>query len=205
MTPPGAVVPVEQLAFYRARRAIFDEASRGNAIARKRAEDATSLLLREYMILSENHPLMRAQTVSCLEAVEGKSGAVTLKVCDRTKYDSLQESIKSTEERLATLAGAIRELDALGPDVLLEELRTTKAALESVEGQQMGVLNTWASSAIQRGANSRRSVEDILRTDQLYQEHKAKAETQIATAKKNLALVAPVLEKVEAILAAVAP
>jgi hypothetical protein len=65
------------------------------------------------------------------------------------------------------------------------------------------MLSSWASSAIQRGANSRKSVEEILANDELYQDKKTKAARQIETSKKALAKLEPKLERIESILSSV--
>jgi hypothetical protein len=83
----------------------------------------------------------------------------------------------------------------------LDELQATRSSLAGVEGQQRQLLNTFATSALQRGgANRRQGPEAILAADQLYQQKKTQVESQIVTAKKGLDELMPKIEKIEEIL-----
>jgi hypothetical protein len=106
-----AVVPVSELTFVTLRLPLLQPQS--DLVARKRAQDRTMTVIMKWSILCENLSMMRSQTLSCLEALEGKVGAVTLRIHDRAKFDSLQESIKQTSEQIGSLESAIRELNEL--------------------------------------------------------------------------------------------
>ena len=197
---PAALIPVEELPFVRARLALLQPQS--DAVSRQRAQDRTVLLVAKWKILNETLPMIRSSTLSTLEAVEGKAGVVSLRICYREKYDAIQKSIKETTGGITELEQASRELDEMHAG-FLSEIHNTRSSLLGVENQQRAMLNTWASSAIQRGANTRKSVEDILANDQLYQGTKSKVEFQISNAKKALDKLSPEIEKIESILASV--
>lgn len=196
----AAIVPISELPFMRVRLDLLQP--QRDAVGRQRAQDRTALLVAKWKILNETLPMIRSSTLSTLEAVEGKAGVVSLRICYREKYDAIQKSIKETTEGITELEQAARELDEMHAG-FLSEMRNTRSSLLGVENQQRAMLNTWASSAIQRGANSRKSIEDILSGDQLYQGRKAKVEFQISNAKKALDTLSPEIEKIETILASV--
>ena len=198
----AAIVPIAELPFMRARLPLCAPGLTG-AIDRKRAGDSTVHLAGRWKILSDDLPKIRAQTVTCLQATEGKNGAVVLKIADREKFDNLQSSIKNYEEQIGALENAIRELNAICPVDYLDELRATADSLRGTEPQQQQLLSTHATVALQRGVRLRQSPEMVLEHDQLYQSQKATIERQIATSKQNLAKVMPKIEKIEAILASV--
>jgi len=190
----AALTPLEELPFVRVRLA-----PQRDAVGRQRAQDRTALLVAKWKILRENLPMIRASSLSCCEAVEGKAGVVTLRIFDRPKYDAIQASIKETVELITKLDQAARELDAMHAG-FLSELHNTRSSLQGVENQQRAMLNTFASAAIQRGTNSRKSVEDILADDQLYQGRKTNVEFQIKTAKAGLEKILADIERIESIL-----
>lgn len=200
--PMLSAVAIEELPFMKARLPLLQPDLHG-AVERKRAGDRTTFLAGSWKILSDDLPKIRAQTVTCLQATEGKNGAVVLKIADREKFDNLQSSIKNYEEQIGALENAIRELDTICPVDYLDDLRATADSLRGIEPQQQQLLSTRATVALQRGARLRQSPETILEHDQLYQSQKATIERQIATSKQNLAKVMPKIEKIEAILAGV--
>lgn len=197
--PEAAIVPIAELPFMRARLPLCSPNLTG-AIERKRAQDRTVHVAGRWKILSDDLPKIRAQTVTCLQATEGKNGAVVLKIADREKFDNLQSSIKSYEEQIANIEIAIRALDAMHAG-FLSEMQDTRSSLATVESQQQQLLSTHAAAALQRGARLRQSPEAILEQDQLYQGQKAMIERQISTSKQNLAKLAPEIEKIEDVLA----
>jgi hypothetical protein len=197
---PGAVA-IEQLPFMRVRLPLCAPGLTGS-LDRKRAGDRTVHLAGRWKILSDDLPKIRAQTVTCLQATEGKNGALVLKIADRPKFDALKKSIADYEEHIANTEDAIRELDGMHAG-FLSEMQDTRSSLEAVEAQQQQLLSSHAAAALQRGARLRQSPEKVLEADQLYQDKKATIERQIATAKQNLAKLAPEIAKIESILAGV--
>lgn len=197
---PAAPILLEELPFVRARLGLITPQS--DAVSRQRSQDRTVGLVRKWKVLSENLPMIRSSTLSALEVVEGKAGAVSLQIFDRPKYDAIQSSIRETSEEITKLEQAMRELDGMHAG-FLSELHNTRSALSGVENQQHVMLGTWAAAAIRRGANSRNSVEDILATDQIYQSKKSKVDSQISNAKENLAKVLDQIAKIEGVLDAV--
>ena len=194
---PGAVA-VEELPFMRVRLPLL-QPNQKDLIAVKRANDRTVALVRRYAILTENLPMVKSQTMSCFEAVEGKNGAVSLRICNRAKFDAIKQSVADMEEEQSRLEQAIRELDALRCGYL-SEMQDARSSLAAIEGQQRQMLSGIAAGALQRGGNRRQDPEAVLQGDQLYQQRKTQAESQIATAKKALDVLIPKIEKIEAIL-----
>jgi len=197
---PGAVtVTVEELPFFRARVGLLQPQT--DLISRKRAGDRTVEIVRRYAILSENLPMVKSQTMSCLEAIEGKGGAVSLRICNRGKFDAIKQSVREMEEEQSRLEQAVRALqDLIGPADFLDEMLSRRDSLSSVEGQQRAMLSTWASAAIQKSSNKRKSAEEALAGDEIYQSKKTQAEGQIQRAKAALEPLIPQIERIETIL-----
>jgi len=191
-------VPIKDLPWVRARLSLFQAGNR-DAVALKRAQDRTSLLVRRWQTLTENLSMIRAQTMTAIEATESKGGAVTLRIFDRPKFDAIKQSIRSQEEQITGLEGAIRELDGMHAG-FISEMHDLRSSLGAVEAQQRTMLNSWAATALQKRPNIRLPAEEVLATDQLYLQKKAQVETQIKNAKEGLDVLLPQIEKVEAIL-----
>jgi len=198
--PQGEPVAVEELAFMRERLPLLQPGLLRPG-DRKRAQDRTVHLAGRWKILSDDLPKIRAQTLTCLEASEGKGGAVVLRIADREKFDSLKESIKTYQEQIATTEDAIRALDEMHAG-FLDELHDTRSSLAGAEAQQRQLLSSVATGALLRGSRLRQAPEAVLEQDQIYQAQKGRCEFQIATAKKKLAEVVSEIEKIEAILTA---
>jgi chromosome segregation ATPase len=195
--PP--LVPIMELPFTRTRLPLLQAG--GNAVDAAHSRDRTCLLVGKWQALSDTLPKIRASTMTTQEAVEVK-GAVVLRIADREKYVSLQATIKDHQEQIASIEQAIRELDALNCG-WLSEIRSQRDARSSVESQQRKMLSTWATAALNKGYNSKLSVEEILSKDQQYLDRKAKVESQIARAKTTLDALIPQIEKIEAVLSGV--
>jgi hypothetical protein len=196
-TTPGAVA-ITELPFFRARADLL-QPGQHSATERKRSQDRTVLVVSKWVILNENLPMMRSQTLSCCEVSEGKGGAVVLKIHDKAKFAAVRESIASTEQEIAVTENAIRALDEMHAG-FLSELHDTRTILQGVEGQQRQLLSNTAAAALQRGARLRLPPEAILEQDEIYQTQKTKCESQIATAKRNLAKFEDEITRIEAIL-----
>jgi len=198
---PGSAGAVEELPFMKARLHLL-QPERSDLVAVKRAQDRTVLVVRRYLIIQENLAIARAQTLSCCEAVEGKGGAVSLKICDRSKFDVIKQSIAEMEEETGKLEQAIRELDSIHCGIL-QEMQATRDSLQGIEPQQRQMLSSVAAGALQRGGNKRQPPEEILAGDQIYLQRKTQVESQIATAKKEMGVLSPEIEQIEDILAGV--
>jgi len=169
-------------------------------ISAKRATDRTVGPIRRWRVLTENLPMIRMQTMTTLEATEGKSGAVTLRVCDREKFDALQKTIKDYQEQIAVLEEGIRKLDAIGADLWIDDLQSRLSSLAATKAQQRKVLATWANAAISKPVYRGLTPEEILGKDELYLHHKQLCEAQISKAKAEYDALLPVVEKTEEVL-----
>jgi chromosome segregation ATPase len=194
---PGAVA-IGELPFVTQRLALL-LADPHDANARQHAQDRTSQAVFKWKILTDQLPKIRSSTTSCLEAVEGKGGAITLRIANREQYDTTQAAITEHTDQIIALERAIRELDALHCG-WLDEMRGQRDSLSAVENQQRAMLTSWATSALQKKVHARMSAEDVLAKDEIYQDKKAKVESQIARAKTALDALIPQIEKIEDIL-----
>ena len=196
--PVTPVVPIEELAFVKARLPVL-QPDKGDLVASKRAGDRTTFLVRKWKLLTDELPKIRTQTMGCLEAVEGKGGAVILRVCDRQRYDALQEAIVDRQAQITAIEQAMRELDSLNAG-WIDELRSNRDALAGTERKQRAMLTSWATSALQKNSNSSRTAEEILKGDEQYQNRKTKVEAQVARSKATLDDLILRLERIEEIL-----
>jgi chromosome segregation ATPase len=201
ITQENPILPIEELPFMRARLPLIQPGLR-DPHDRRHAGDRTVGLVGRWRALSDTLPKIRAATLACCEAVESKTGAVSLRVFDRPKFANHKAAIIEHEEQIARLETAILGLDEMHAGFLYE-LQDTRSSLAATEAQQQQLLSTHAAAALQRGARLRQSPEAVMEADQLYQNQKATIERQIATAKQNLAKLAPEIEKIEAILSGV--
>ena len=195
--PTPGPVPIMELPFVAQRLVVMAPGS-----SDRHASDRSMMPVRKWKLLMEQLPLIRGQTIFCLEAAEGKNGVIGFKICDRARWDGLQQSLADHQEQISGLEVSLRELDALNCG-WVDEMRSQRDSLSAVENQQRKMLSTWAQSALNKGYNSKLSVEEILSKDQQYQSKKVMVEGQIARAKTALADLVPKLEKVEDILKSV--
>ena len=201
ITQESPVLPIEELPFVAQRLPLLQPGLR-DANDRRRAQDRTCGLVGRWKVLSDTLPKIRAATLACCEAVEAKGGAVTLKVFDRPTFINHKAAIKEHEEQIGNLESAIRELDEMHAG-FLSEMQDTRSSLATIEGQQRQMLSGVAANTLQRGARLRQSPEAILQADEIYQETRKRVESQVATAKQNLAKLEPEIAKIESILAGV--
>ena len=188
---------IEGLPFVRARLSLE---GRGDPVSRKRATDPTSGPVREWRVLMDSLPMVRSQTVSCLEAVEGKGGVVSLKVCDKPKFDNIQQTIASTVKRIVILEAAITKLDEIGPDLWLDELNARLSSAKGIEVQQMERLRAVAAGVTAKPIYRGLGPEEALKRDEQYQRQKAIAESQISGAKADISRLEPVAARIREIL-----
>ena len=194
--------PIESLPFVKLRLPLL-QTGLADVFDRKRKQDRTTQLVVEWKALIETLPQVRAQTVSCCEASEGKSGAVTLKIFDRPKWDQIQTAIESFTADLESIEAAIRELNAFAATEYLFALHDTRLSLGGVEPHSRAVLTGEASAALLRGQKRGHVVEEALEKDEIYQNLKKTIEAQLATSKKNLAIVNEKIAGIEKILSGV--
>jgi hypothetical protein len=170
-------------------------------IASQRSHDRTAILVRKYLTLVDNLPMIKSQTLTCCEVAESKGGAVVLRIFDRPKFEAIKQSIHDQEEQITAIEAAMRELDSMHCG-WIDEMLATRSSLAHVEPQQRQLLSTFATAALQRGTglNRRQGPEACLASDQIYQKKKAQVEKQIETAKKGLDDLIPRIEKIESIL-----
>lgn len=197
-----AVGNVESLPFVTLRRPLLRDGIT-DAIDKKRKQDRTVQLVMKWETLRETLPRVRAQTLTCLEAVEGKGGVVTLKIFDRPKWDQVQKSIAALTADLESIEAAIRELDSFAATEYLFALHDTRTSLGGVEAHSRAVLTSEASAALLRGQRRGHAVEEALEKDEIYQSRKKRVESQVETAKKSLASVSETIAKIDKILAGV--
>lgn len=194
--------PIEGLPFVKLRLPFFCDGLI-DVIDQKRKQDRTTQLIVKWKTLRETLPQVRAQTVSCCEAIEGKSGAVTLKVFDRAKWDQIQKAIESFTADLESAESAIRELNSFAATEYLFALYDARTALGGVEPHSRAVLTSEASAALLRGQKRGHAVEEALEKDEIYQNRKKTIEAQLATSKKSLAIVNEKIAGIEKILSGV--
>ena len=188
---------IEGLPFVRARLSLE---GRGDPVSRKRATDPTAGPVREWRVLMDSLPVVRSQTMSCLEAVEGKGGVVSLKVCDRPKFDNIQQTIASTVKRIEALEAAFMKLDEIGADLWLDDLSSRISSLRAVEPHQMQRLGAAAAAAAVKPIYRGLTPEEALKRDEQYQRQKAIAESQISGAKADISRLEPVASRIREIL-----
>ena len=197
-------MPIEDLPFMVARLPLLRDEGRVDPVGRKRATDPTMGPVREWGVLVDSLPVVRSQTMGCLEAVEGKGGAVSLKVCDRPKFDSIQQTISSTVDRIAVLETAIKKLDEIGADLWLDDLNARLSSAKGIEAQQMERLRAVAAVVTGKPIYRGLGPEEALKSDEQYQRQKAIAESQIASAKAEISRLEPVAAGIREILESIA-
>ena len=197
-------MPIETLPFVVARLPLLRDEGRVDPVSRKRATDPTMRPVREWLILVDRLPMVRSQTMECLEATEGKGGAVSLKVCDRPKFDSIQQTISATVDRIAFLETAIKKLDEIGADLWLDDIDARLSSAKGIEAQQMDRLRAVAAGVTGKPMYRGLGPEEALKRDEQYQRQKAIAESQIASAKAEILRLEPVAASIREILEAIA-
>ena len=188
---------IESLPFFKDRVELAGP--QGAAINRIKCNDRTVLLIRKWQSLNMELKAARSETMSCLEASEGKGGAVVLKIADRPRFDSLQATISSHNEQIAALETAIRRLDAMG-ELWFSDLEYECGSYGRVEvGERRRIANMGAA-VLQRRANTGKPTDEILAEDPEFQRLKGVCENTISDANKRLETLRPRLEEMKAIL-----
>ena len=195
---------IEGLPFMVDRLPLLRDGGRPDPVSRKRATDPTMGPVREWRVLVDSLPVVRSQTMGCLEAAEGKGGAVSLKVCDRPKFDNIQQTISSTVDRIEVLETAIKKLDEIGPGLWLDDLNARLSSAKGIEAQQMERLRVVAATATAKPVYRGLGPEEALKRDEQYQRQKAIAENQIASAKAEISKLEPVAAGIREILESIA-
>jgi len=198
--PEKSELSLEELPFVQLRRSLFES---NDLVAIKRQQDRTTKLILRVDILQETIPKIRSSTLSCCEAVEGKNGAVAIRIFDEQKWANLQESLKTFNTDLVACEAAIRELDSFAATDYLEALLDTRSNLSGTERTLQNMLSAEAQAAIARGRQRGQFVDDALATDQIYCRKKKLAEDQTARAKKALASVNERIKRIDNILSSV--
>jgi hypothetical protein len=191
---------IEDLPFMVDRLPLLRDGGRADPVSRKRATDPTMGPVREWRVLMDSLPVVRSQTMSCLEAVEGKGGTVSLKVCDRPKFDNIQQTIASTVKRIEALEAAFMKLDEIGPGLWLDDLNARLSSAKGIEVQQMERLRAVAAGVTGKPIYRGLGPEEALKRDEQYQRQKAIAESQIASAKAEISRLEPVAAGIREIL-----
>lgn len=198
--PEKSELSLEELPFVQLRRSLFES---NDLVAIKRQQDRTTKLILRVDILQETIPKIRSSTLSCCEVVEGKNGAVAIRIFDEQKWANLQESLKTFNTDLVACEAAIRELDSFAATDYLGALLDTRSNLSSTERTLQNMLSAEAQAAIARGRQRGRFVDDALATDQIYCRKKKLAEDQTARAKEALASVNERIKRIDNILSSV--
>lgn len=198
--PEKSELSLEELPFVQLRRSLFES---NDLVAIKRQQDRTTKLILRVDILQETIPKIRSSTLSCCEAVEGKNGAVAIRIFDEQKWANLQESLKTFNTDLVACEAAIRELDSFAATDYLEALLDTRSNLSGTERTLQNMLSAEAQAAIARGRQRGQFVDDALATDQIYCRKKKLTEDQTARAKKALASVNERIKRIDNILSSV--
>lgn len=195
-------IPITDLPFMKLRLPLLRD-NLTDLTDRARARDRTVHLVAKWQILRESLPQIRSQSLSCCEAVEGKGGAVTLRIFDRPKYDNIQESIKQLGDELAACETAIRELNSFAAVDYWDAMDGTRTGLGGTERATKAGLAGHAQQAIARGLRLGKNAEQSLETDQIYQKKKALVDGHVSRAKANLAKLKEKMDRVDAILRSV--
>lgn len=192
------ILPVEELGFYRTRVHLLN-APRGAPVNQSHLQDRTVLLVSKFLTLKGELAVARKETMSCLEAIEGKNGAVTLKVLERETFNGLQDLIKDHMQQITAVEGAIRRLDSLGYGWYgcLSDEAAGLSHLEEEINARMSKTATWV---LKMEGRSGLSPQDILSNNPEYSARKAEADKDLAAGKARLAKVKPALAEFDRIL-----
>ncbi len=195
---------VTALAFMQARLPLIDYHGT-DANARKHAEDRTVSLARKWAGAVDSLKAARAYTMSCLEATEGKGGAVVLKIADKPRFDALQQAIAGHQEQITSLEQAIVRLDDLvqangiAPGYLVELQQRISGSKSSIYRQRTAITNL---STFYTQQNPRMSPEDVLKLPEFVKKRGA-AEAIIKQDEAYLEKMKPIADQIEAILESV--
>lgn len=194
---PSESAPIEDLPFTLARLRLFGQQ---DAVSSRRRQDRTVALVSRWKATTETLPKIRQALLSCLEPVEGKGDVVTMRVCDRPRFDAIKETIAINQAEIAALESAIRELNSFAATDFLIDLHDNRSVLNGVEGQVKAALSNESMAAIARGRRNGYSPEVALEKDEVYSNRRQKAESQIETSKRNLEAVNEKIARIESIL-----
>lgn len=196
---------IMKLPFVAARIPLLNIGTSTDANARKHSEDRTTSVIRKWATLRGELQAARGQTMNCLEATEGKGGAVVLKIADKPRFDRLQQTIADHQEQIASLEEAIRKLDdliqanALGSGYLQDLQHRLSSSSGSIY-QQKSNITKWLTFHTQK--NPRMPPEDVLKLPEFVAK-RAEAEKIIKADEAYLAKFKPVADEIEGILASV--
>lgn len=190
------------LPFVAVRLPLLATVNRNNPHEVKHSQDRTTSPVRKYFDAVTKLRVARSETMSCLEAKPGRADGVTLVICERERFDELQEKIAGLQAEIASLEDAITKLDTiitsneLG-DGWLEDLRHRIESAGSNVIRQQSNISSWAGFFTTKHAG--KSPEEALQ-DPEFVERRAEAERLIELDKAYIERFKPIKKEIEQIL-----
>lgn len=196
---------ISELPFMTARIPLLDLVSNANPHDVKHSQDRTMLPVRKYFDAVARLRAARSETVSCLEARQGKADGVTLVICEKERFAALQAEIDSLQTQISALEGAIQKLDTIlaenkrAGDWLSDIRHRLESAGSNVSRQQEII----SAEAIKICALYPNLAPEEAMKDRGFCERRAECERLIGLDQEYLTKFKPVRKEIEAILAGV--